>query len=128
MRTIAALLLVLALGTSGAMLEASGFSDAWGAEPPKTSGAQEAVEDQADAVSPDQGPVVGPVNSDDNSIIGLVVDGLDSLVDLAGAVVLLPITLMNLGFPAWFAIPIGTLTNVIAGIGIIQWATQRQWK
>jgi hypothetical protein len=36
------------------------------------------------------------------------------------AVGLLPVTLLRLGFPAYFAIPVGGVAQVIAFIGLIQ--------
>lgn len=126
MRTIAPVLIVLALGVAGMMTGMSGFSAAWGAEPPQTDAAASAVNDSA-GVGPNQGPVSGPVSTGDSSIVGLIVSGLTSLVDIGGAVVLLPVTLMTLGFPAWFAVPLGLLAQAIVGIGLIEFATNREW-
>lgn len=127
MRTIAPVLLVLVIGTSGMMLGMSGFTDAWGSEPPQTDAAAEEVESGAGSVGPDDEPVSGPVTSGESNIVGLIVDGLSTLVGIAGAVLVLPVTLMNLGFPAWFAIPVGSVAEGIVGIGIIEFATQREW-
>lgn len=128
MRTIASVLVVLALGASGIMLGSAGFEAAWGAEPPQTAAAQEDLQDSAANSSVSEGPVSGPVNSGESSIVGLIVDGIASIVSVAGAVILLPVTLINLGFPAWFALPIGALAELIVGIGIIQFATNRVWR
>lgn len=138
MRTITPVLVVLALGVSGMMLGATGFAGAWGTEPPKTDAAQEQVKEQAEDLSPranesngdegDDGPISGPVNSGESSIVGLVVDAVSSVTSLAGAVLLLPVTLINLGFPAWFAVPIGGLAELIVGIGVIQFATGREFR
>lgn len=127
MRTIAAVLMVLAIGTAGAMLGASGFSQAWGADPPQTTAAQEQVNNSSYGLNPNKGPVAGPVSASDSNIVGLIANGLGSLTDLAGAVVVLPLTLINLGFPAWFALPLGGLAYTIAGVGIIEFATNREW-
>lgn len=127
MRTIVPVLLVLAIGTAGAMIGASGFADMWGAPPPQTDAAVEQLEEGSSQVGPNSGPVSGPVSTGDSSIVGLIVNGLTSVVDIAGAVILLPLTLMNLGFPAWFAVPIGTLAELLVGIGIIEFATNREW-
>lgn len=128
MRTIATVVAVLVIGTSGLMLGMSGFEAAWGAEPPQTDAAADEVEKGAGNVGPNEKPVTGPVTSGDSSIVGIIVDGITSLIKLAGAVIVLPATLMNLGFPAWFAIPIGSLAELIAGIGLIQFASKRDWK
>lgn len=127
MRTIAPVMIVLALGVSGAMIGASGFSDAWGAPTPDTSGAQDQVDKSGSNLTPQQGPVEGPVSSGESSVVGLISDGLKQLVLVAGAVALLPITLMRLGFPGWFALPIGSIAYTIVGIGLIQFATNRRW-
>jgi len=127
MRTIAPILLVLVLGVSGSMLTMSGFGAAWGVDDPSIGPATDQVDEQADAVGPANGSATGPVTSGESSIVGLVVDSSQSIVGVAGSVMLLPITIMNLGFPAWFAIPIGSLAYVIAGIGVIEFATNREW-
>jgi len=137
MRTIYPVLVVLALGVSGAMIGGSGFADVWGAPTPETDVAQEQVEKNSEKLNPnekndkpnqdDKAVVEGPVSSDDSSIVGIVVDSLDSIVDLAAATAVLPVTLQNLGFPMWFAGPIGSVVYIFSGIGVIQFATNRRW-
>ncbi len=127
MRTIMPVLVVLAIGVAGAMLGMSGFESAWGAEPPSVEPASSQVNESAGSVGVEEGPVEGPVNSGESSIVGIVVDGLQSLTDIAGAVLVLPVTLMNLGFPAWFSIPVGAVAEALVGIGIIEFATNRVW-
>lgn len=130
MRTTAPVLIVLCLGVAGAMISMSGFADVWGTPEPETGGAQSALEERSEAVNPggDEGSASGPVSSGESSIVGIVVDGSRSLVGIAAAVVLLPVTMMNLGFPAWFALPVGSLAYVVSGIGVIQFATNRDWR
>jgi hypothetical protein len=128
MRTTAPMLVVLCIGVSGFMLHASGFTNAWGAPAPSTDAAQGEVENANQSSGPEGGPVSGPVNSGDSSIIGLIADSLSTLTTMAGAAIQLPKTLINLGFPAWLANPIGRLAQAISGIGIIQFATNRVWK
>jgi len=128
MRTIYPVLVVLALGVSGAMIGGSGFSDVWGAPTPETDVAQEQVEKNSEKLNPNENsPVEGPVSSDDSSIVGIIVDSLSSIVDLAAATAVLPVTLQNLGFPLWFAAPIGSVVYIFTGIGVIQFATNRRW-
>lgn len=126
MRGTAPILIVLALGVSGMMLGASGFSDAWGAQPPQTSAAQEQVNNSS-SIGPNQDPISGPVSDSDSSIVGLISNGLGSIVGVAGAVVLLPATLTNLGLPMWFSYPLGLLAQFVVGVSIIQFATNREW-
>ena len=127
MRTIAPIVVVLAIGVAAMMLGMSGFSAAWGADPPQTSAAQEELEDSSRDLAPQSGPVSGPVSGVDDSVIGLLASGLGSAVDVAGAGAVLPKALISLGFPAWFATPVGFLAQLIVGIGLFEFATSREW-
>lgn len=129
MRTIAPILVVLCIGVAGSMIGMSGFADAWGAPQPETGGAQSELEETSEGVNPGgpTGSASGPVSSGESSIVGLVVDGSRSIVGIGAAVVLLPVTLMNLGAPPWFALPVGSLAYVVSGIGVIEFATNREW-
>jgi hypothetical protein len=127
MRTTAPVLLVFAVAVAGSMLALSGFGAAWGADPPQTDAAQSQLDESADQANPNNTPVSGPVSSGESEIIGLIASGLGSIVDFAAAVALLPLTLINLGVPAWFAYPIGSIAYLLAGIGVIEFATNREW-
>jgi len=127
MRTLAPVLIVLVLGVSGSMLSMAGFAGAWGVSDPGIGAASDQVNEQADDLAPANSSATGPVTSGESSIVGLVVDSSQSIVSVAGSVMLLPITIMQLGFPAWFAVPIGSLAYLIAGIGVVEFATNREW-
>jgi hypothetical protein len=122
-------MIVLCIGVAGAMISMSGFADVWGTPQPETGAAQDALEEQSEAVNPagPEGSASGPVSSGESSIVGLIVDGSRSLAGLAAAVALLPLTLMNLGLPGWFALPVGSLAYIVTGIGVIEFATNREW-
>lgn len=124
---VASVMLVFALGTSGMMLGMSGFTQAWGAEPPRTAAAQEEVKKSSEQLKPQNKPNTGPVSEADSSVVGLISSGLSSLTNIAGAVVLLPQTLINLNFPAWFAVPVGLIPHTLVGISLIEFATNREW-
>lgn len=128
MRTIAPVMIVFALAVSGAMLGGSGFADAWGGDPPQTSAAQDSLNDSASRVGPGSGPAAGPVSNTDSSLVGLIVSGWTSFVEIAGAVALLPVTLVNLGFPAWFAAPAGVFAQFVIGVGLVQFVSNREWR
>lgn len=128
MRTIAPIGVVLALGVAGMMVGMSGFTAAWGAPAPQTTAAQDEINGSSGEVAPGEDPIAGPVSSEDSSTVGLIADGLSTVTNIAGGVAVLPVTLINLGFPRWFALPIGSLASAIAGIGIIQFAVNRVWK
>lgn len=127
MRTTMPVLMVFAIAVAGSMLALSGFGAAWGAEPPQTAAAQEQLNDSAAQANPNDQPVAGPVSSGQSDVVGLIANGLGSIVDFAGAVALLPLTLINLGFPVWFAVPLGSVAYLLAGIGIIEFGTNREW-
>lgn len=127
MRTIAPMMAVLALAVAGMMLGMSGFSAAWGAPAPQTDRAQAELNNSSADLAPESGPVSGPVSAADSSIVGLISSGLTGAVEVGGAVALLPVTLINLGFPAWFSIPLGLVAYIITGLGIIEFATNREW-
>ena len=129
MRTTAPVIMILCIGVAGAMVSMSGFADVWGTPEPQTAGAESALEDSADSVNPtgEEGSASGPVSSGESNIVGLIVDGGRSLAGIAAAVVLFPVTMINLGFPAWFSLPIGWFVYTLGGIGIIEWGTNREW-
>jgi len=129
MRTTAPVLMVLCIAVAGAMISGSGFADVWGTPEPETAGAQSALEERSEAVSPagESGSATGPVSSGESSIVGLVVDGSQSVAGIAAAVVLLPVTMTNNGFPWWFAYPVGSIAYIISGIGVIEFVTNRVW-
>ena len=128
MRTIVPVMIVLSLAISGAMIGGSGFEDVWGSPAPETDAAEDELDEQADGLNPnDNSPVEGPVNSDDSSIVGLVVDSLSSVVGLAASTAVLPATLTSMGFPTWFALPVGSVVYILAGVGVVQFATNRRW-
>ena len=127
MRTLAPIMIVLCIGVAATMVGMAGFADAWGSPDVETTAAEEELDQNADSVAPQEGSAEGPVSSGESSIVGIIVDGSRSLVGIAAAVALLPATLMNLGFPAWFALPLGSIAYLVAGVGVIEFATNRNW-
>jgi hypothetical protein len=127
MRTLVPMMIVLALAVAGMMLTGGAFASEWGAQPPSTEQAQAGLNDSAGDVNPQSGPIEGPVAQTDGSIIGLIGSGLGTITKIGGAVATLPLTLVNLGFPAWFAYPLGLIGQLLVGIGIIEFAINREW-
>lgn len=126
MNTTAAALMVLCIGVATAMLGGAGFAQAWGAPAPQTGAAQDQLNETGDRVNPEE-KVEGPVSSGDSDLVGLIVDSIQKIPKIAGAVMLLQVTLMELGFPAWFALPVGTFGQIIVAIGVIEVASNREW-
>lgn len=66
--------------------------------------------------------------SDDGSIAGLIISGGQQGLDALMVVVMLPTTLMNLGFPAWFAGGVGNIIRIVVGIGFVQFVLGRVYQ
>jgi hypothetical protein len=123
------IILVLCLGVGFTAVEGAGLATAWGTDP-QTSGdaVQKALNDSSDAsaVQKDE-PVVGDAATEngDSNIVSLILSGAQRVASAFGKVVLLPLTLHQLGVPAYLAYPLGSVINVVAGIAIIQFITGR---
>lgn len=124
---VPAVMVVLAIGMATMMLAGAGFADAWGSPAPQSSAAQDQLNESSGDLNPENQPVSGPVSSGESEVVGLIANGLGTLVDLGGAVALLPWTLIDLGFPAWFAAPAGSLAYILVGVSVIEFATNREW-
>lgn len=124
MRTNYAWFLVLAIGISALMWNLSGVDEALTGPGPADeleSGGE--LEDRA----PGTPNVNGSASSADGEgdIVGFIISGGQAIAGFVGVVVLLPLELERLGFPYWFAYPIGIGTQFIASIGLIQFVTNR---
>jgi hypothetical protein len=118
----------VALAVAGGMMAASGFNATLGTSGDATGTLQDAVN------STGQGPVANssggglqgdPRVEDDGTLVGFVVGSTQTVTNILGMVVMLPNTLRNLGFPAWFANPLGNAIRIVASIGILQFAVGR---
>lgn len=129
-RTISALLFVVALGTATLIWGLSGFGAVYGVNDP-VSGLEsgDALQEQAnDSAASNSGQFNGSAENagdDTTNIVGIVISATSSIADLVTLVALLPWELQRLGFPAYFALPIGALTQLIAGISVLQFASNR---
>lgn len=128
MKTNRFVLVVVALGVATMMWGMSGIGTEYGATDPITGLESGEKLEQAAEDSPvhENGSFNGSAKggSEDN-IVGLIISGTQALVSFTVMVGLLPAELMNLGFPKWFAMPVGLATQAIVGIGIVQFATNR---
>jgi hypothetical protein len=129
MRTIAATVFILALGVSFSIVTATGLAGVLGADrAPDGSEAQEQLQRANDSVPIDNPDsfVGGVSQTGDANLIGLIISGFGLISDVVVGVVKLPVTLMNLGLPSYAAIPIGLFTQAITGIGLIEFASNRE--
>jgi hypothetical protein len=126
MRTIFPLVVVLSMMITAGFFVGSGFNDAIRGE--------QNIDPVTDEVNQRSGEsAVGSGNfsasrsgTDEGSIVGLVVGGAQDITEFLSLVVLLPITLQQLGFPDWFALPIGAVLQIIVSIGVLQFITGRE--
>jgi len=69
----------------------------------------------------DEGGLSADIGTDNEpTLVGVAISGGQFLTSLVGAVALLPVTLMRLGFPNYFAVPVGGIAQILAFIGLVQ--------
>ena len=123
METKSILGVVLSFGVAFALLAGAGVGavfneDPRGAESTRTLGD---IADDASVDREDGDGLAADVGGDNEpTLVGVLISGGQFATSLVGAVTLLPLTLMRLGFPAYFAVPVGAVAQVIAFIGLVQ--------
>lgn len=118
--------LVIAFAVTGAMFAGSGFNAAVAGDS-DTSGVQEAISDKSGEgpVSNNGGLGGDPRASNDGTIIGFIIQAVDYGLTLALTVLVLPNLLVNLGFPSWFASPVGWVVQIATSVSLLQFAIGR---
>lgn len=117
--------IVLAFGVAFSLLAGSGVAaDLFGAnaEDADSTRAIEQISGDSD-VDPENedGGLDADVGGDNEpTLVGVAISGGQFAAGLVAAVALLPFTLIGLGFPAYFAIPVGGVAQIIAFVGLIQ--------
>ena len=125
MRSKSVLGVVLAFGVAFALLAGGGIGAAvFGASPGDADTAR-TLEDISTDASVDTDAEGGGLSADvagDNepTLVGVAISGGQFAAQLVGAVALIPVTLIRLGFPRYFAVPVGGVLQVIAFIGLVQ--------
>ena len=125
MRSKSMLGVVLAFGVAFSLIAGSGIGAAvFGATPGDAETAR-TLEDVSGDATVDADSETGGLSADvagDNepTLVGVAISGGQFAASLVGAVALLPVTLMRLGFPSYFAVPVGGVAQIIAFIGLIQ--------
>lgn len=115
------LVVALALAMASAMLWGSGFADAVGANQ-NNDELRSAADDAADKSAAERGAPGG------GSIFGLVIFAARQLFNFVTLPLLLPVRLTQIGFPQWFAYPVGIGTQVVLSISIIQFLAGRVFR
>jgi hypothetical protein len=132
MNTLYPTLFVIALAVAATMLGMSGYTDAIGvtSDPTDGLGAPDALEEQTNgsAYQPDgDGGFEGSAEGGDESdIVGFIISGSRTVANFVGFVVLLPLELNDLGFPWWFAYPLGLASQLMATLTVAQFASNRR--
>lgn len=65
-------------------------------------------------------------SADEGDVLAFVINGGKSIARTFGFILLLPLELRRMGFPWWFAAPLGLAAQIVAGIGIVQFASNRR--
>lgn len=125
MQTKHVLGVVLAFGIAFSLLAGSGIGAAVFGETPGDDETTRTIDDVAGDADVDGDADGGGLDADvagDNepTLVGVAISGGQFAVQLVAAVGLLPLTLMRLGFPSYFAVPVGGVAQIIAFIGLIQ--------
>jgi hypothetical protein len=124
MNTKSVIGVVLAFGVTFSLLAGSGVGAAVFGQAPddaQTSRTLEQISGDASVDSDDGEGLSADVGGDNEpTVVGVGISGGQFLVTLVGAVAVVPLTLTRLGFPYWFAVPIGGVAQVIAFIGLVQ--------
>lgn len=127
MQTKAVFGVVLCFGLAFALVAGSGIGASIFGESPGDAEASRTLEDIQSEASVDEdatnseGGLSADIGTDNEpTLVGVAIAGGQFLTSLVGAVALLPVTLMRLGFPNYFAVPVGGIAQVIGFIGLVQ--------
>jgi len=124
MRTTRVLGVVLCFGLAFSLLAGAGFGAPFGQDPGSAETArtlEELQEESSVDADAERGGLSADVAGDNEpTTIGVAISVGQFLVDWVAAVALLPVALIRLGFPAYFAVPVGGIAQVIAFIGLAQ--------
>ena len=131
MRAKSVLGVVLAFGVAFALLAGSGIGAAvFGASPgdAETARTLDEVGSEASVDEDSEGGLAADVAGDNEpTLVGVSISSGQFVVQLIAAVALLPVTLTRLGFPAYFAVPVGSVAQIIAFIGLAQFVGGREF-
>lgn len=119
------MLMVLSFGVAFALLAGSGIGPAVFGESPGGAQTTKTVGDVAgDAdIDPDsegEGLSADVAGDNEPTLVGVAISGGQFVAQLVAMVTIFPYTLLRLGFPAYFAVPIGSVAQIIVFIGLIQ--------
>lgn len=115
---------VMAFAVSFALLSGSGVGSAVFGENPDT----QTLEEFETVAEENKEPNFNVLSSLANvPFLGIILQFGDIATTFVGTVAGLPFVLMRLGFPRYFALPVGTIAQIIAIIGMFQLVTGREF-
>jgi len=125
MRTITVLGAVLMFGLAFALLSGSGVGASVFGQDPGAAETTRTLEELGNESSVDADSAPGSLSADvagenEPTTIGVAISVGQFLASWVGAVALLPVALIRLGFPAYFAVPVGSIAQVVAFVGLAQ--------
>jgi len=114
MKVTVPMLFVICFAVAGGLMAGSGFNDAVGID--KATGLQ----DDADQLSEDASSYRADRGGSVESYLGFTTQATGAIVGALKWSLMLPLALQNVGFPAWFAGPIGVPIQFVNYIGVWQ--------
>jgi hypothetical protein len=121
MRGIVPILAVLSIAIAAMMVGMSGFEGAVGQDPTDGLQSDDELESQAGDGPAGGGNFTGDAGgSNDGDIVGVIISAGSSFASFGAFAVLLPLELNRMGFPWFFALPIGLGGQLVASIAIIE--------
>lgn len=129
MRSQFAVYLVLAMAIAGMIFSMSGFNAVIGQDG-HNSDLSGRVNDSAEnsSVNSEGDTFNADARAQGGTLVGFILTGGSAIMDVLSLVVLLPLELQAMGFPYWFAYPIGVLVEVVVGVGFIQFIVGRVYR
>ena len=131
MNTKPVLGVVVAFGVFFALLAGSGVGATVFGESPGDAETTRTLEDISEDANVDSesegGGLAADVTGDNEpTVVGVAISGGQFVAQLVGAIVLVPQTMIRLGFPSWFSVPAGNVLRIIGFIGLAQFVTGRE--
>lgn len=131
-RTLYPILVVAALGTASLIWGLSGFGAVFVDDNSVDAGqsAADQLEGEANSsVASDEGEFEASARSgNEDNIVGVILSGIQGILGFVTMAALLPVELRRIGFPYYFAYPVGILVQTIVGVGFLQFATGRVYR
>lgn len=124
-RTAFLLTVALSIGLAMAFFAGSGFNGlVTGSQ--DTGPLSEDIKEQGNqSVLNDDENISSDRTGSSGSLAGLILSSARAIGEIVGLVSLLPVTLQRLGFPSWFAVPLGSVVYIVAGLGVVQFLSGR---